>query len=435
MLLPLLTEPDPVVSSEGSLDPLGLYAVADSLATRLIPGVRERQSHPRFLTSITVAMAVCSEFDEETVAADGVSEPWQVFEWYVVEGLVRTISDGSRIRGLPGREKALTAIKDGVPLSASRYLKSPSVFGFHGTYRILSRELGIEASGRMGENGYDLLVTWMKEHGLNGFYGSSHGPGTMWRKQLTDAVKDGLEKGAVARKTGWSGWEFFNKYLAHHDMGKQEANAIKGALLDADHHNFRKPVLDFLVSQSGRTVWDESTSERNFHEAILLECDDELSALLRAIMTYESFSRLLQDAFDDCLFVMSQKKVKTGLKEFESLNSVKQAAEKVPMLFSELIEILAPFGETLRCQDNFSDVAEKLPVLNWVECLLEHHRKIQRNKPPNGKSPWFERFDDGTYMIRPGYLRSTGGKHNNEYVHYFRTNSLWSFAKDMYMVE
>lgn len=35
MLMPLLSEEDPVASSEGSLDPLGLYQIADSLAVRL----------------------------------------------------------------------------------------------------------------------------------------------------------------------------------------------------------------------------------------------------------------------------------------------------------------------------------------------------------------------------------------------------------------
>jgi len=75
VLMPMLTEADPKVSAEGSIDPLGMYAIADALAVRMIPGVRERQTHPRFLTSIAVSLSLCSEFDEDVVAADGVSEP------------------------------------------------------------------------------------------------------------------------------------------------------------------------------------------------------------------------------------------------------------------------------------------------------------------------------------------------------------------------
>ena len=64
MLMPLLSEADPRVSAEGSIDPLGTYAIADALAVRMIPGVRERQLHPRFLTSIAVSLALTRESDD-----------------------------------------------------------------------------------------------------------------------------------------------------------------------------------------------------------------------------------------------------------------------------------------------------------------------------------------------------------------------------------
>ena len=88
-----------------------MYAIADALAVRLIPGVRERQKHPRFLTTMAVSLSLCSEMDEDLIASDGVSEPQQVFEWHVVEGLVRT-SEKEKLRGVPGQDKAATAIKD-----------------------------------------------------------------------------------------------------------------------------------------------------------------------------------------------------------------------------------------------------------------------------------------------------------------------------------
>ena len=104
LMVPLLSERDDAEKAEGGIDPLGLEAIADALGTRLVPGVRERQTHPRYLTAIAVALAVCERFDEETFAADGVSEPWQVFEWHLVEGLVRTAEAG-RSRGVPGSVK------------------------------------------------------------------------------------------------------------------------------------------------------------------------------------------------------------------------------------------------------------------------------------------------------------------------------------------
>ena len=78
---------------------MGMYSIADALAVQLAPGIRERQSRPRFLT----------------------------------------------------------ALRDGVPLSASRYLKTPRVFGYHGVYRTLARELRIETLDRLGETGYEIV--------------------------------------------------------------------------------------------------------------------------------------------------------------------------------------------------------------------------------------------------------------------------------------
>ena len=163
-LLPQLSEADPPLRAEGTIDPLGLYAVADSLGVQMVPGVRERQPHPRYLTAMAVGEVVCQEFAPDDVAADGVSPPWQVFEWFMVEGLVREQDQGPEIFGLPGRDKAAHAISDQVPLCARTYLKVPTVFGFHGVYRLLARTLDVinNVSG-LGETGYRLLMAWERE--------------------------------------------------------------------------------------------------------------------------------------------------------------------------------------------------------------------------------------------------------------------------------
>jgi hypothetical protein len=145
---------------------------------------------------MAVSLEICQDFDEETLAADGVSAPWIVFEWYLVEGLVRS-TDASERRGLPGSQKAARARDDGVPLSAKLYLKTPTIFGFHGVYRQLARTLGINDSGRLGEAGFELLRLWAVEQGLSGFAGTAGGPGQAIRTQLKEAVRAGLESGLL----------------------------------------------------------------------------------------------------------------------------------------------------------------------------------------------------------------------------------------------
>ena len=56
MLIPMLSQADPAESAEGSIDPLGIYPIADALASYIVPGVRERQKHPRFLTVSAVSL-------------------------------------------------------------------------------------------------------------------------------------------------------------------------------------------------------------------------------------------------------------------------------------------------------------------------------------------------------------------------------------------
>lgn len=439
MLMPLLSEADPRVSAEGSIDPLGIYAIADALAVRMIPGVRERQQHPRFLTSIAVSLSLCSEFSDDLIATDGISEPWQVFEWYLVEGMVRMTNERKLLRGLPGQDKATGSIKDGVPLSAKRYLKTPTVFGFHGVYRALARDIEVERADRLGETGFALVSAWEKEQGLDGFCGSGGGPGKAVRRRLLDAIQDGLETGGVARKGGWNGWPFFSEHLGIYEAGKQEARVIRQALLNP-MSGYRKDVLGLLISAEGRKLWSEEASqdwpsERRFHTALLDVASVELKELLYAIDAYERFSRFLQDAFDDVLLRLSQHQQRIKPSELVGLQGVKRAAKGVPDIFIEVAERLAPFGEAVRFQESYSSLAERVSVSDWLERLLEHHCHVQQSKPPAGKAPWFDRFDDGSSMIRTGYIRDRGGRHDDSYVHAYRTTSLWSFARDLGLVK
>jgi hypothetical protein len=448
---PLLSEYDPALSAEGSLDPLGLYSIADALAVRLVPGVRQRQRHPRFLTTMSASFAICEDFGEEVVASDRISEPWQVFEWYVVEGLVRTLGSGQdlaarddevlvdpypaltnndRLHGLPGRNKAAKAIHEEVPLSAKRYLKTPSVFGFHGVYRTLARELNIEMAGRMGEAGYELLSVWQEEQGLTGFMGSVLGEGQRWRDLFRKAVEDGLKKGAVARTNGWQGWSFIRDHLSHTQPGPREAQLLAN-LLSGGNSGFRGQAAEFLSGEEGLEIWEATGSERAFHAALLKFASEGLGELLKAISAYESFSRLLQDAFDDCLFHLSLTRRKVGPQELSGLQSVVQASQKVPSLYPDVAERLSPWNLTARLENSFASLGQAMAPLDWAETLMEHHRRVQGRKPPQGKASWVDRFDDGGYMVRPLYLRDRGGLHADEYVHAYRTDPLFSFLRDL----
>ena len=442
MLLPLLSAKDPAASAEGTLDPLGLYQIADALGVKLIPGIRERMSHPRYLTLTAVSAAVCGEFDEETVAADDVSSPHQVFEWHVVEGLVRCIEDNKRLAGLPGRDKVGEAIDDVVPVSARRYLKTPTVFGFHGIYRLLARTLDIESEGRLGEAGYRLLDVWRTEQDLPGFCDSRSGKGADVLRLWRDAVRDGLAEGKVARSPSWQGWQRIADHLGPHEAGPKERRILAALVLESSAGHTRD-LVGFMRSQAGKDIvrgilerkrQEGVGSERSFHIALRAGASAPMKSLLDAIDAYEAFARLLQDAFDECLLMMSKRKGKTPTKELVASKLVAKAAKDVSGAFGRAADALAPVGQSAGFLDAFQFVAESMPAGDWVQRLLEHHRRVQLAKPPNGKLPWLERFDDGTYVVRTDYQRDEGGRGDDSYVHAYRLGPLWSFASDLGMV-
>jgi hypothetical protein len=441
MLMPLLSESDPKESAEGSIDPLGMYAIADALAVKLVPGVRERQQHPRFLTHLAISLSLTAELEDRPIGVEFI-EPWQVYEWYVVEGLVRRTTEKSELRGLPGQEKATKAIQDKVLLNASRYLKTPSVFGFHGIYRALSRDVGIEQAERLGDFGYELAKVWETEQNLEGFLGSGNGPGRVWRDKLSAAIEDGITAAAVARKPTWPEWEFFPKHLGIYKPGDKEAAMIAMALGNAEAGH-RKDVLDVLLSPSGSDLWhaaEESRRrpEREFHQILKSAAPDSvgLNQLLEAIDVYEKFARLLQNAFDACLYEMSNPQRRVGLKRLAELLTVKLASEKIPELFDVVAERVQIVGKEFAFRDSFSSLSEPGKASDWAERLLQHHRRIQKSKPPAGKAAWFDRFDDGTYLIRTAYLKKEAPTSDDaSYVHAYRTQSLWSFARDLRMLK
>jgi hypothetical protein len=91
LAVPFLTTYDPPGASEGTLDPLGLYQIADQLATRLVPAVRERMQRIRFLTAMAIGGLVTEGLDGGPDQAE--PQPFLVWEWLVVEAIVRTLGD------------------------------------------------------------------------------------------------------------------------------------------------------------------------------------------------------------------------------------------------------------------------------------------------------------------------------------------------------
>lgn len=429
-LLPFLSEFDPPQQTEGTIDPLGMYAIADALGTKLAPGVRERQSHPRYLTLAAVGSVVCDGLDP-----DREPPPWLVLEWYAVEGLVRCQGVAGDIQGLPGRNKVSDAIRRAEAVCASTYLKTPTVFGFHGIYRILGEEAEVFADGALLERGSELVEAWEQDQGLVGFRANA-GEMASIRRSLAQAVRDGQDAGRTARSSNWAGWEFFARHLTPRRCGQRE-RALLWRFICGEPGSLRHELCRFAVSEEGQRTWQGAEgSERAFHQVLLPRASESMQTLLRAVVAYESLARRLQDGFDDCLHALSSARNPLSPRGLARAANVQRAAKEVPALYEEACSRLGGVEPqlALRLETAFGGFSMPVDPVAWVELLLAHHERIQSRKPPNGKAPWILRFDDGRFAVRPAYRRDQPGRGDDLYVHGYRTNPVWSFATDVEQV-
>ena len=136
---------------------------------------------------------------------------------------------------------------------------------------------------------------------------------------------------------------------------------------------------------------------------------------------------------DDCLTTMTEKRGKISAPELSKTNGCMEACKNVPKIFEEVADRLLPYQQSDNFEESFGALSISTNSEEWTNTLLEHHIKTQRRKPPNGKNPWFERFDDGAVVIRPGYRRTEGGRFDDSYVHAYRTKPLRSFISDLGM--
>ena len=83
---PFLTTYDPPGTSEGTLDPLGLYQIADQLAVQLVPAVRERMRRIRFLTAMAMGALVTEGLEDDPTTATRrrtwSGNGWSLKRWF-----------------------------------------------------------------------------------------------------------------------------------------------------------------------------------------------------------------------------------------------------------------------------------------------------------------------------------------------------------------
>jgi hypothetical protein len=427
--LPFLSQFDPPLQAEGSLDPLGLYSIADALAVRLAPGVRERQSKPRYLTLALVGMLACGD----DVVAEGEAKrlpAWLVYEWLLVEALVRRL-DGSALTGIPGRDKVLSAIAAKDFVCMRTYLKTPTVFGFHGIYRVLGTKAGIfDVNGHPLQQGYRILSAWQQDQDLTGFL-EGQGPGRELRHELHRAVKKSIAAGYAKTLVSTTA-ELVASHLSPHSPGPRERDALWYALTHNDA--LRGEYAALLTTAEGQAAWQEAEgAEARYHDWLEPQASMPMRQLLKAIRAYERLARVLTDAFDEARWRMTEARIPVDAAWLAKGQALREAVARGTAAFSDALTELGEVEPALRLrvEKSLAWVGEPQSMRAFTKQLLEHHARVQHSKPPNGKRTWFDLFDDGRVAIRPGYTLDSFESRSDSYVHTYRTRPIWSFAHDL----
>jgi len=424
-VLPRLSEADPDVAAEGSIDPLGLAQLADLLADTIAPGVTARMTRPRLLTAMAVSAVLAQQHADRT-ADDGVTPPWLVVEWHVIEALVSAGLPETSRRGVPGTMKARSVLALGGHVDAKSYLKTAKVFGFHGVFKRLAVHLGLlDESMTLTERGDHLVRTWEGEQDLPGFVDALPGTaGGQVRRVIDKAVTRAMDQG-VAQPVAKPTAQRLAESLRADDGGPKERSLLWTWVTDPS-----SPIRREVLLAIDR--WDfDGWAEGEVLAALRDRASEELGVRLDAIEVYEQLSATLTRAFDACRVLGRQYGLGGAtMAQAAGLDEVHHAAANLASEYTRAVTCLERLEMASRLEATLGELTSSEGPEELVDDLFAHHERVQANKPPTGKRPWFERTPRG-FVVRPSYGLDKQMFDAGAFVHPMRVTAMRTFCEDL----
>lgn len=426
--LPFVSAYDPPASQEGTLDPLGLYQIADHLAIELVPAVRERMQRIQFLTPIVVGAVVTEGLEPNPRHPN--TPPFMVWEWLVVEAIIRSLRTEDPLWGLPGTRVARRAIEAYKCIDPRSYLKAPRIYGFHGVYKRLVVHLGlvdVDFAPRQ-PLANQLITSWARGRGF-GRFGPDHRLVTKWRR----AVERSLNADPLRTyPPGWSGadWEELAGLMSPDHAYQWEKKFLQELL-----HNTDSTPLGALPAiwrlQNG--FGDEDYAEEQLHQRLRQEAP-QYAPLLEAISAYEAFGRSLQDAFDLIRAQTSPSNTSgSRVTDLAQDAGFQACASRLTWQYAQAHLRLGEvsLSEQGAFQKRFERFGESMTPAELAPALCQHHEVIQRGKSATGKRPWFNRLDPERIFMRHNYRIERPAMRPDRYVHDFRGWPIRRFWSDL----
>jgi len=427
---PFMTSYDPPGTSEGTLDPLGLYQIADQLAGQLVPAVRERMQRIRLLSAMAVGALVTEDLEDDPRQRDAA--PYLVWEWLIVEAITRTMGEDPSNWGVPGTlvtRRALGPDRQG-HLDARSYLKTPRIFGFHGVYKRLAVHLGlVDVHLRRGPSAEDLVNAWARGLGLAGIADAKP-----ILSRWAAAVRRSLGEQPRTRPAwGGAAWEELAAAFAPSTCKAWEKRYLRDLLHVSDARRLGAlPTIWQLQAEFD----DDDFGEEVLHDR-LQKREPGYQPLLQAVRAYEAFARSLQDAFD----VLKAKAASLDAQGFDvpliardgdfrrSVDGLHQRFEAAHSALGELNIANVSLQDLF--ERRFRPFAEPMDATSCARELCAHHENVQRAKSADGKRPWFDRIGRDRIYIRHQYREPRREIRPGQYVHFYRGWPVRRFYSDL----
>jgi hypothetical protein len=433
LLLPELSEEDPTVEGEGSLDPLGLTQVADPLAELLLPGLRARMRRIRFVTASAVGALAASDLGD-LLPADGQSTPSICFEWVVLEAFARRagLDAPLEVSGVPGSAKTRSVILQGQRLTGRNYLKSPSVFGFTGVFLPLARHLQVlDADRAPGAETMTLVRAWEIDQGLEGFTDDLSGTtGGVLRRDLRRQIEGAMLTGHCTASPRSELWTKVAGSLHPTQPGSRERTVFTDWLLRDD-----EPVRSWLASTLNHLPSVEGLREQELVARLQAQGPPaRVRDLLDAIDAYEHVCWWLDAAFRHLrhrsTLLGSKPLVLGDMKGDELLGEV---CRRLPEAMGTAAKRLATVEPLVaeRFDQRLGGFAVPQDEAELTGLLLTHHTEVQAGKAPRGKRSWFEEYGGG-WVVRSLYRHSDPVDLSaRQFLHPYRLVPLHQFMMDL----
>lgn len=401
--LPRASEWDPTTDGEGKLDPLGLSAISDRIASTYANPVRARMRRLRFVTASCLGATIARELAQAPPAVPGDSAEL-AFERVLVECMAHANLGG--VTGIPGIAKARGSVRSKQRLDLQGYLKSPRVFGFHGVYRPLVLGLGaIDGRAEPLPAAQVLLDIWLAESApLGQAKGNQVEGGARLYEWALSQTSDSLTQGRNAFGVTSGRVRQLAMALRPDAIATKERSLLRRWLHDPSVDPVMPEVLSLLLAERPTDHIDEA----GIMSRLAKSGSQDVKVRVRAVMAFEDFARDIELAFDTYRYLaatnISGTASSADLSRSAALSAIcarlRRRYLETCQHLTDLDSATIPGGLTSQFVDRFASFGDTFSPQGLIDAVMDLHQDVQGSKPPSGKRPWADLTDSG-WAVRP----------------------------------